>query len=62
MLLSAGKPSDTLIEINRTINDGKQLAGAVKILAFGIGSGTFVDLETCSRPQFCRYCVVALSK
>jgi len=39
MLLSAGLPSDTLAEINRTIIGGKLLAGPVKMLAFGIHSG-----------------------
>ena len=39
MLLSAGVPSDTEAEINRTIVAGKQLAGPVIILAFGIDAG-----------------------
>jgi len=39
MLLSAGEPSDTLEEIRQTIDAGKQRAGNVFIIAFGIGSG-----------------------
>jgi len=39
MILSAGKPSDSLVEINRTIVAGRQLAGKVKIIAFHIGGG-----------------------
>jgi len=40
MLLSAGEPSDTIAEINQAIVAGKQTAGNVFIIAFGIGSGT----------------------
>ena len=39
MILSAGEHSDGLVEINRTIIAGRQLAGNVKIIAFDIGSG-----------------------
>jgi len=40
MLLSAGLSSNTLAEINQTIIEGKRLAGNVRILAFGVSSGT----------------------
>ena len=39
MLLSAGEASDDEAEINQAIAAGKQLAGKVTIMAFGIGSG-----------------------
>jgi len=39
MLLTAGEPSDTLAEINQAIVAGKQTAGNVFIIAFGVGSG-----------------------
>jgi len=40
MLLSAGVSSDTLSEINRTIIEGRRLAGNVRIVAFEVNSGT----------------------
>jgi len=39
MLLSAGEESEPLADIMQTITAGKQLAGEVIVLAFGLRTG-----------------------
>ena len=47
MLLSAGVSSDTLYDINRTIVEGRRLTRNVRILAFGVSSGTLLMHRCC---------------